>query len=260
MAAICWVIAAPCHADIANSIAMLSGMPIMTHFSFDIVGFDLDGTFLDTSGDLTAAVNDTLAFAGRPILTVEQVKPMIGGGAKHMLTLGLEATGGSEPDEFRTLYKRMLGYYEANISVHSRPYPGALDVLDRFDAMGVKAAIVTNKFESFAEKVLCELGLRNRFAALIGGDTMGPGLSKPHRAPIDEMIRRCGGDGGGRRAAFIGDSIYDIMAAKNAEIPAIAVSFGFMMQPIEELGADAVIDDYAELIPALERLGDLRRA
>ena len=239
---------------------MLSGMAIMTHFSFDIVGFDLDGTFLDTSGDLTAAVNDTLDFAGRAMLTVEQVKPMIGGGAKHMLMLGLEATGGCEADEFRILYKRMLGYYEAHIAIHSRPYPGAMDVLDQFDAMGVKAAIVTNKFESFAEKLLGELGLRDRFATLIGGDTMGPGLSKPHRAPIDEMIRRCSADGSGARAAFIGDSIYDIMAAKNAKIPAVAVSFGFMMQPVEELGADAVIDGYAELIPTLERLGGIARA
>jgi phosphoglycolate phosphatase len=253
--AIGWGMEAPCHDHIANSSTMLSGVHIMTHFSFDIVGFDLDGTFLDTSGDLLAAVNDTLGFADRPLLSVEQIKPMIGGGAKHMLTLGLEASGGCEADEFRSLYKRMLGYYEAHISVHSHPYPGVLDVLDRFDAMGVKAAIVTNKFEAFAEKLLGELGLRQRFSALIGGDTMGKGLAKPHRAPIDEMIRRCGGEAGGGRAAFIGDSIYDIMAAKNAGIPGIAVSFGFLMQPIEELGADAVIDGYDELIPTLERLG-----
>ena len=229
----------------------------MTHFSFDIVGFDLDGTFLDTSGDLTAAVNNTLQFAGRPALAVDEVKGMIGGGAKHMLTLGLEATGGCDPETFRGLYKRMLGYYEANIAVHSHPYPGAMDVLDRFDAMHVKVAIVTNKFESLAEKLLDELSLRERFATVIGGDTMGPGLSKPHRAPIDEMIRRCSTDGCGTRAAFVGDSIYDIMAARNAGIPGVAVSFGFLDQPVEELGADAVIDHYSDLIPTLERLGSL---
>ncbi|MEO9131065.1 MAG: HAD-IA family hydrolase [Sphingomonas sp.] len=222
----------------------------MTTNSFDIVGFDLDGTFLDTSEDLSAAVNHALTEAGRPTLTIEQVKPMIGGGAKHMLTLGLEATGGCPPEELQRLYKMMLGYYEAHISVHSLPFPGALDALDTLAARGVRLAIVTNKFESFAEKLLVELGLRDRFAALIGGDTMGPGLSKPHRAPIDEMIRRCGGGS----AAFVGDSIYDIMAAKNAGIPNIAVSFGFLMQPIEELGADIVIDSYEELIPALDRL------
>lgn len=229
---------------------MLSGTRGMTHFPFAIVGFDLDGTFLDTSGDLTAAVNDTLAFAGRPLLTVERVKTMVGGGAKHMLAQGLEATGGCDPDAFRTLYKRMLASYEANIAVHSTPYPGALDALDRLDALGVKAAIVTNKFEGLAVKLLTGLGLLDRFATLIGGDTMGKGYSKPHPAGIEEMIRRLGGG----PAAFVGDSIYDIRAAKNAGIPGIAVSFGFLLEPVEQMGADAVIDSYEELIPTLERL------
>lgn len=235
---------------------MLSVPAIMTHFSFDIVGFDLDGTFLDTSGDLAAAVNDTLTFAGRPLLTIEQVKPMIGGGSKHMLTLALEASGGCQAHAFDALYDRLLGYYDAHISVYSRPYPGAMQVLDQFDAMGVKAAIVTNKREDFASKLLTELGLIDRFATVIGGDTMdkimgGTGFSKPHRAPIDEMIERLGGG----RAAFIGDSIYDIMAGKNAGIPTVAVSFGFLTQPVESLGADAIIHGFEELIPTLQRIG-----
>ena len=226
----------------------------MSNFPFAIVGFDLDGTFIDTAGDLTAAVNETLTFAGRPTLSIAQVETMIGGGAKHMLTLGLEATGGCAPDDFRPLYKRMLAHYEAHIAVHSRPYPGALEALDRFDALGVKVAIVTNKFESMARKLLGELGLLDRFATLIGGDTLGKGLSKPHRAPIDAMIGRLGGEVGVTRTAFVGDSIYDMMAARNAGIPGIAVSFGFLHQPIEELGADAIIDRYDELIPTLQRL------
>ncbi|WP_404369938.1 HAD hydrolase-like protein [Sphingomonas sp. MMS24-J45] len=226
----------------------------MTKNSFQIVGFDLDGTLVDSSGDLTAAVNDTLAFAGRPLLTVEQVKTMVGGGAKHMLSQGLEATGGCTPEEFRPLYKRMLAYYGEHVSVRTRPFPGVLAALDQLDAMGIKSAIVTNKFESLARRLLADLGLTERFACIIGGDTMGPGLSKPHRAPIDEMIRRSGGKVGTTRAAFVGDSIYDIMAAKNAEIPGIAVSFGFLLEPVEEMGADAVINSFDELVPTLEHL------
>jgi len=226
----------------------------MTKFSFDIVGFDLDGTLLDTSGDLTAAVNHALADAGRRPLTVDEVRPMIGGGAKHMLSLTMAATGGCSEEELTRLYKLMLGYYDAHIAIETTPFPGMIEALDTLASRGAKLAVVTNKFESFAEKLLRELGLRDRFDALIGGDTMGKGFAKPHRAPIDEMIRRCGGGS----AAFIGDSIYDVMAAKNAGIPNIAVSFGFLMQPVEELEADAVIDGYGELIPALERIA--RRA
>eukprot|EP01037_Dinobryon_pediforme_P021516 gene21516-22399_t len=226
----------------------------MTTNSFQIVGFDLDGTLVDSSGDLTAAVNDALASAGRPTLTVAQVRTMIGGGAKHMLAQGLEATGGCTPEDFRPIYKRMLAYYAAHISVHTRPFPGVIEALDQLDARGIKSAIVTNKFESLALTLLADLGLTERFECIIGGDTMGPGLSKPNRAPIDEMIRRCGGEVGTTRAAFVGDSIYDIMAAKNAEIPGIAVSFGFLLEPVEQMGADAIIDSFDELLPTLDRL------
>ncbi|MEH3041584.1 MAG: HAD-IA family hydrolase [Sphingomonas paucimobilis] len=222
----------------------------MTTISFDIVGFDLDGTFVDTSGDLTDAVNHALADAGRPLLSRQQVIPMIGGGAKHMLRQGMEATGGCDEAELTRLHRLLLDYYEANIAVHSRPFPGAMDALDQLDACGVKVAVVTNKLEGLARLLLDELDLTRRFGCVIGGDTLGPGKSKPNRAPIDAMIERCGGG----RAAFVGDSHFDIDAAKNAGIPNIACSFGFLMQPVAELGADAVIDHFDELIPTLGRL------
>jgi phosphoglycolate phosphatase len=222
----------------------------MSDFPFQIVGFDLDGTLLDTSADLTAAVNHALGMVGRPPLTPNQVKPMIGGGAKLMLEHGLYASGGIPADGFKPLYRALLAFYEANITVHTRPFSGALAVLDQFDEWGIKYAVVTNKFESLARKALGELGLLDRLATVIGGDTLGPGRAKPEADPIREMITRCGGG----RAAFIGDSIYDIMAAKAAGIPSVACSFGFLMQPVEELGADAVIDHFDELIPALLRL------
>ncbi|MEG3166117.1 HAD-IA family hydrolase [Sphingomonas sp. PB2P19] len=222
----------------------------MTHFSFDIVGFDLDGTLLDTSGDLTAAVNHALASIDRTPLTVEQVKPMIGGGARHMLAQGMAATGGCDTETLDRLHALLLAYYETNIAVLTRPYPGALDALDAIVDGGAKVAIVTNKLESLATTVLRELGLLDRFACVIGGDTMGSGNAKPSPAPIHEMIRRSGGG----RAAFVGDSIFDIQAAHAAGLPAIACSFGFLMQPVAELNADAIIDGYDALLPTLARL------
>ncbi len=222
----------------------------MTKISFDIVGFDLDGTFVDTSGDLTQAVNHALADAGRPLLTRQQVIPMIGGGAKHMLRQGMEATGGCDEGELTRLHRLLLDHYEANIAVHSRPFPGAMAALDALAAMGVRVAIVTNKLEALARLLLDELAISDRFGCIIGGDTLGPGKSKPNRAPIDAMIKRCGGG----RAAFVGDSHFDIDAARNAGIPSVACSFGFLMQPVAELRADAVIDHFDELLPTLARL------
>lgn len=223
----------------------------MDKIPFDIIGFDLDGTLVDTSGDLTAAVNYALATVDRPPLTSDEVKPMIGGGAKLMLQHGLNATGGIPEDEFKPLYRALLGYYEANVSVHSCLYPGGAELLDTLDAMGVKYAVVTNKFESLAVKLLTEMGLIDRLQTVLGADTLGVENAKPSGAPIIEMIKRCGGG----KAAYIGDSIYDVMAAKNAGVPSVAVSFGFLHSPVEELGADAIIDHWDELIPTLRELG-----
>jgi len=222
----------------------------MTQIRFAIVGLDLDGTLLDTSGDLAAAVNHALASTGRPTLSVEQVKPMIGGGARHMLAQGMAATGGCDAAELELLHARLLDFYEANIAVHTRPFPGALAALDTLAAAGVKLAVVTNKLERFALTILRDGGLLDRFACVIGGDTLGPGNAKPSPAPILEMIDRCGGGS----AAFVGDSIYDVTAAQAAGIPAIACRFGFLMKPVEELNAEAIIDHFDELVPTLARL------
>ena len=218
--------------------------------AFDIVGFDLDGTLLDTSASLTRAVDFALAQAGRPPLHIDQVRTMIGGGPKRMLEKGLEASGGFDPEEMRRLYPLMLEFYRDNISEGSFPYPGAIEAMDALAAQEVRLTIVTNKFERLALKLLDELGLLDRFAAVIGGDTMGKGNAKPSAAPIREMIARAGGG----RAVFLGDSIYDTLAAKNAGIPSIAVSFGFLSGPVEELAADAVIDHYDALMPTLDTL------
>ena len=222
----------------------------MKTFPFDIVGFDLDGTLVDTSGDLTAAVNHVLENVGRPLLSADTVKQHIGGGAKLMLQQGLEATGGIPDGDFKPLYRQMLGYYESNVSVHSRPFDGALTLLDRLDNMGVRYAVVTNKFESLAVKLLTDLNLAPRMSCILGADTLGKENAKPSGAPIFEMIKRSGGGS----AVYVGDSIYDMMAAKNAGVPSVAVSFGFLHGPVGEMGADAIIDHFDELIGCLEKM------
>ena len=219
-------------------------------FPFAIVGFDLDGTLVDTAGDLTAAVNHALGLAARAPLTKAQVRPMIGLGARHMLEQGFAATGGIPGGDFERLYRELLRFYEAHIAVHSRPFPGLIAALDQLDALGVKTAVVTNKREDMARKLLGDLKLADHMATIIGGDTLGPGNAKPSPAPIYAMIDRCGGG----RAAFVGDSIYDVMAANSAGVTSIAVIFGFLDRPADELGADHVIKHFDELVPLLARL------
>ena len=220
----------------------------MNGFPFAIVGFDLDGTLVNTLGDLAAAVNHTLATMDRAPLVEDAVRPMIGRGAKHMLEAGLRATGGVPDGAVEELFPELLSFYEAHIAVQSRPFPGAIAALDRLDTMGVKTAVVTNKTERLARLLLAELGLADRMTTIIGGDTMG--VRKPAPEPIHAMIERCGGG----RSIFVGDSIYDVMAAKHAGVPSVAVSFGFLDRPAAQLGADHVIDHYDELVPLLATL------
>ncbi|MFD1786469.1 HAD-IA family hydrolase [Sphingomonas floccifaciens] len=217
---------------------------------FDIVGFDLDGTLIDTSADLTAAVNHALDRLGRPRLDVRQVIPMIGLGGRHMMGQALAATGGGDDALLDTVMPTMLDYYAGHLCVASRPFADCLAALDTLAAQGTRLAVVTNKRESFALPLLEALGMTSRFACIIGGDTLGPGKTKPSPEPILAMIDRCGGG----RAAFVGDSIYDVRAAQAAGVPAVAVSFGFLAGPVGDLRADAVIDRYDQLIPTLDRL------
>lgn len=219
-------------------------------FPFALVGFDLDGTLLDTSGDLAAAVNHALASVGRAPLPVARVRGMIGGGARHMLAQGLAATGDCDDAMLDRLQTVLLDHYEAHIADLTRPFPGCLNALDALAARGVRLAVVTNKIERLARLILAALGLTDRFATIIGGDTLGPGRGKPKPDLIHLMQERCGGGA----AAFVGDSIYDVQAAQAAGLPVVACSFGFLDRPAAQLGADVVIDGYTELLPALERL------
>lgn len=221
----------------------------MADFPFDIVGFDLDGTLFDTSPDLADAVNHVLGRIGRAPLPLPDILPMIGQGTRHMLGQALEASGGA--DDLDRLIPELIAYYQDNIARGTKAYPGLIEAMDALEAKGVKLTIVTNKLEHLSVRLVAALGLDHRFAVVIGGDTMGPGGAKPSPAGIHEMIRRAGGG----RTAFVGDSVFDIAAARNAGIPSVAVAFGFGQGDVAALGADAVIEDYGQLVPTLERLG-----
>jgi len=224
----------------------------MTSFPFEIVGFDLDGTLVDSLGDLAHAVNHALTLEGRRAVPVAQVRGFVGGGARKMLGNALVATGGAvDESRFEELHDALLVHYEANIAVETRLFPGGEAMLDALAARGVRIAIVTNKLERFAVEIFRQLGLSERFYTVIGGDTLGPGRAKPRPDLIELMLER----GGGGRAAYVGDTTYDTRAAAAAGLPCIAVSFGFADLPPEEMGAAAVIGHFDELIPALELLG-----
>jgi phosphoglycolate phosphatase len=231
----------------------------MSDFPFAIVGFDLDGTLVDSNRDLSPAINHALASTGRPSVPEDKTRDLIGGGSALMLQRALDLTGGPlPPDEFQTVFDVLMAHYEDHIADNTIPYEGCLAALDALGERGVKLAVVTNKNEHPARKLLGELGMADRFVSIMGGDSLGPGRGKPRRDMIDETIARCRAlDGGlpeGARFAMVGDSTFDVGAARNAGVPVVALSFGYADVPVDQLGGDVLIDHFDELVPALERL------
>jgi phosphoglycolate phosphatase len=220
----------------------------MRDFPFDTIGFDLDGTLVDTAPDLCRAVNHALSTIGRPPLSESATREVIGGGTRAMLTRALERTGGTVDEAtLQQLYLDLIDHYERHTSEHSAPYPGCLAALDELEAIGCRLAVVTNKQEYLARKLLDELGLSHRFDAIVGGDTLGPGRSKPQRDMLDEALRHCGGT----RFAMVGDSSFDVRAARAAQVPVVVLTEGYHAAPPETLGADALIGGFGELVAAL---------
>lgn len=220
----------------------------MGRLPFRTIAFDLDGTIVDTAPDLADALNTALVSLGRPRVELSAVRTMIGHGTLPLLRKGLEATGGVDQALIDAGYPVLMQFYADHICDKSTPYPGVEAAWDDLAAQGIALAVCTNKPASLTHRLIETLGWQGRFAAIVAGDTLPE--SKPHPAPLHLAVKRAGGGS----AAFVGDSIVDIETAKAAGVPSVAVSFGFADRPAPELGADAVIDHFSELVPTLARL------
>jgi phosphoglycolate phosphatase len=213
--------------------------------------FDLDGTLVDTAPDLIRAVNRVLTLEGLPVVDDAELKPAISAGSREMLVAALRFHGVTRSEaEIDVLLDQLLEFYGASIAVESRPFPCVPEVLEQCRAEGAVLAICTNKREQLSRQLLGELGLASLFRAVAGRDTFP--VSKPHPDHLLGVIRLAGGNPG--RAVMVGDSVTDIQTAKAAGIPIIGVTFGYTDIPVAKLGADAVVDHYSELRPALARL------
>lgn len=217
---------------------------------FQIVGFDLDGTLLDTAPDIAHALNHALRAAGRPELSLDEVRPMIGGGAKTLLAKALGGGSRVPKDELAPLYRLLLDHYAAHIAVETRAYDGLDRALDALAERGIALGVATNKLEALAADLLGQMGLADRFAAIVGGDTLGTDRAKPLPDMLHHLAEGCGGG----TMAFVGDSAFDMKAARAAGVPGLAVSFGYPGMDVAKLGADRIIDHYDELLPALAGL------
>lgn len=217
--------------------------------------FDLDGTLVDTAPDLIRAANHVIASRGLAPLSIDQLKPSISFGARHIVAAGLKMRGATVSEtELDRLLEAFLDYYANNIAVDSRPFPGLPELLEDCAAKGARLAVCTNKREDMSRLLLEKLGLLRMFKALAGRDTFA--VCKPHPGHLLGVIGLAGGDR--HRAVMVGDSDVDVATAKAAGVPVIGVTFGYTHVPIANLSCEAVIDHYSEFPAALARIAARR--
>ncbi|RAL98724.1 HAD family hydrolase [Agrobacterium sp. MS2] len=210
--------------------------------------FDLDGTLVDTAADLVSSLNHTIAAAGLAPVTYDDLTHLVGQGARVMIKRAFALRETELPEaEIDPLYERFITHYRAEMPGESRPYPGIVNTLDALSKAGITLAVCTNKTAVLAVPLLEKLGLTPYFAAITCGDTFE--FRKPDARHILGTIEKAGGDPA--RTIMVGDSINDILAAKNANVPSIGVTFGYTDIPMAELEPAVVIDDFEALTPDL---------
>lgn len=213
-----------------------------------IVVFDLDGTLVDTAPDLVASLNHAVTQAGIAPVSYGDLTHLVGHGARAMIerTFALRQKPLAE-DLLEWQLREFVDFYHGSMPGDSLPYPGLVDALDRLSGAGFKLAVCTNKPEKLATRLLERLGLIERFAAISGGDTFE--VRKPNAEHLLRTITNAGGSAG--RSVMVGDSLNDILVARNAMVPSVAVPFGYSDVPVESLEPTLVIRHFDDLTPAL---------
>lgn len=213
------------------------------------IGFDLDGTLVNSAPGLAAAVDAMLVALGRDKAGLSLVSHWIGNGADVLVERAL-AWSGLLPDtelhaQARALFDK---YYALEIDSGSQLYPNVIETLSALAQQGYVMALVTNKPTPFVAPLLEQLEISSYFSTIVGGDDVV--VKKPHPAPIYLILARLG-----LRAdelLFVGDSRNDIQAAKAAFCPTVGLSYGYNYgEPIAESQPNVVLDDFIQLLSIL---------
>ena len=221
------------------------------------VVFDLDGTLVDTAPDLINALNFILDREGLPPVPLHAARNMIGAGARRMIERGLEAEGRvATTADITRLTADFIDYYAAHIADGSRPFEGLEDALDDLASRGYQFAVCTNKLEWLSKRLLDQLGLSPRFAAICGADTFG--VSKPDPVILQQTVARAGGQLAS--TVMVGDAGPDVGVARRAGVPVVCVEFGYTDVPVADLKPDLLIGHMRDLPAAVESLMARRKS
>lgn len=213
---------------------------------FKTVIFDLDGTLLDTLGDLTDASNHVCTQNGWPTYTEEQIRHMVGNG-------NLKLAERFTPERLRTperlaeSLKQFMAYYDLHKMDRTAPYPGVLDALAALQAAGVKTAVFSNKADAFCP-ALVEHYFGDGFDVVRGKRDGVP--AKPDPAGVHALMRELGASP--EDTVYVGDSDVDVLTGHNAGLPVCGVTWGFRgRKELARAGAELLADSAEELAKLL---------
>ncbi|WP_152205420.1 phosphoglycolate phosphatase [Marinobacter changyiensis] len=213
--------------------------------------FDLDGTLVDSAPDLSAAIDQMLRALGRPPVGEDRVREWVGNGAAVLVRRALAGAFDHEKDTtsdeltFRQALDLFFTAYADLNGQQAKVYDGVEIWLRALKSNGCRLGVVTNKPYAFTDPLLRRMGLDRWFEVSVSGDSLPQ--KKPDPAPLLHAMCKLGGTP--ETTLMVGDSINDIQAARNAGMPVVAVRYGYTYgTPIDDLGADIVVDSLAELL------------
>ena len=215
-----------------------------------IIIFDLDGTLLNTIDDLGYACNYALEKTGYPTYPIEAYPAKVGNGINNLIRRALPETERTEENVLR-VREYFVPYYNAHNCDYTRPYKGIPEVLAVLKAQGHQLAVASNKYQAATEKIV-EHFFPGVFDVILGERE---GIErKPNPQIVFDILDRCAeriktANAEGQKTLYIGDSLVDFETAKNAEVPFVACSWGFVArEKLVEAGIEHIIDKPEEIL------------
>lgn len=206
--------------------------------------FDLDGTLIDTAPDMANALNILLQEEGCDTLPFQTIRPVVSNGSAALVQLGFPELNNDAT--VARLKKRYLSIYEEKLCVDSALFPGMQQLIDHLNSQQMRWGVVTNKPGWLTEPLMQQIGLADKAACIVSGDTTNN--RKPHPEPMYLACKQSGSRP--ENCIYIGDALRDIQAGNNAGMRTVVANYGYIgeSENTQSWGADFHIDNPREII------------
>ena len=222
----------------------------MAKFGHLSLCFDLDGTLIDTAPDLVRVLNAVIAEEGLEETDFNEARKAVGFGSRALINGAMARASHPVPDaRIDELQQLFLKRYAEDICHLSKPFPGVVDTLKALKTQGAELSVCTNKPGYLARPLIEALGLKSLFVRTVGGDDLA--RNKPY---ADHIWKAAGHRGGRRKIVMVGDSLPDVLSARNAKVPCLVMGYGYSTIPVVKLGGARVLRRFRDIPRAVEEV------